>query len=208
MAAGQWSLDDDEVRQAVQLGVLAQENLQGADGRDDDAQLGIAETRMVGHQGKRAKVQAGGQGDAVDAGVECRVQAHAQGFARAVHGQLFHAIDEDQAIAFFGFHGTANMQALRFRQASQVELHHSLVAVVDVEFVQFRLVFDESGVETAIRHVFHHGIGNMPDTVQPGRFQGQLRRGNIHTHSAYHDGHIFFFAKSQAEIINTFHCYP
>ena len=138
---------------------------------------------------KELQVQAGGQGDAVDARVQRGVHARAQGVLGRVHGQLFHAVDEDQAIAALGFHGLAHMHAGGFGQQAQVELHDGLVAVLDIEFVLLELVFDVFGVEAAVGHRGHHGIGNMAHATQPGRFQRQRRGGDVHAHAAYHDGH-------------------
>ena len=208
VAAGQRSFDNDEVGQTVELGVFAQEDLQRAYRRYDDAQLGFAEARMIGHQRERTEVQTGRQRDAVDAGVQRCVQARAQGFTRTIHGQLFHAVHKDQAWAFLGFHGLADMQALGFGQALEIELHDRLVRVIDVELVELGFILDEAGIETTIRYVFDHGVRNMANATESRGFQRQFRRRDIDTHSADHDGHVFVIAKSQAEIINTFHCYP
>jgi len=48
----------------------------------------------------------------------------------------------------------------------------------------------------------------MADSAQARRFERQLGRRNIDPHAADHDGHVLFIAQTQAEIINTFHCYP
>ena len=83
VAAGQRAFDHDEIRQAVEAGGLAQEQLQRPHRRDDDAQLGIAKARVVVHQAERAQVQAGAQGDAVNAGIQRRMQAHVAAFRAA-----------------------------------------------------------------------------------------------------------------------------
>jgi hypothetical protein len=113
-------------------------------------QLGIAETRVVFHQGERAQVQAGAQRDAVHAGIQRRGQAHAQGVGRRVHGELFHAVDKHHAVAALGFHGAAHVQPRGLGDMAEVELHAGFVRVVDVVFVELRLVLDEAGVETAV----------------------------------------------------------
>ncbi len=208
VAAGQGAFDDDEVGRTVQFRDLAQEQLQRAYRGHDDAEIGFAEARVVLDQLEGTEVQAGRHGDAVDAGVQRRRQARAQGFLGRVHGQLFHAVHENQAIAFFRRHGRAHVQARRFGQALEVELHDRLVHVVDVELVELGLVLDEGRVELAVRDVLHHRVRDMADTAQARRFQRQLRGRNVHAHSANHDGHIFLVAQTQAEIINTFHCYP
>jgi hypothetical protein len=208
VAAGQRAFDDDVVGQAVQARDFFQEQLQRAHRRHDDAELGVAEARVVLDQVEGTQVQAGRHGDAVDARVHRRRQAGAQGFLGRVHGQLFHAVHEDQAIALLRFHGRADVQAGRLGQAVEVELDHRLVHVVDVELVELGLVFHEGGIELAVRDVLHHRIGDVPDTAQAGRFQRQLGGRNIDTHPADHDGHVFLVAQSQAEIINTFHCNP
>ncbi len=208
VATGQRTFDDDEVGLAVQARDFAQEQLQRAHGRNDDAQVRIAETRVILDQLERTQVQAGRQRDAVDAAVQGRRQAHAQRFLRRVHGQLFHAVHVDQAIAFLRFHGGADMTARGLGQVIQIELDHGLVHVVDVELVGLGFFLDVRGVELAVGHVLRHCIGDMADPAQAGCFQRQLGRRNVHTHSADHDGHVFLVAHAQAEIINTFHCYP
>jgi hypothetical protein len=108
----------------------------------------------------------------------------------------------------FRRHGRAHVAAGGVGQAGQVELHHRLVHIVDVELVGLGLVLDVAGIELAVRDVFHHGVRNMANAAQACRFERQFRGRNIDTHAADHDGHIFLVAQTQAEIINTFHCYP
>ena len=73
-----------------------------------------------------------------------------------------------------------------------------------------------AGIGRGISLVGHHEL-LIPLLVVPEtatlnhvlrRFQRELGGRNVHAHSADHDGHIFLVAQTQAEIINTFHCYP
>ncbi len=160
---------------------------------------------MILQQRKRAQVQAGSQGDAVYAGIQRSMHAHLQGLLRRVHGQLFHAVDENQTIALLGVHRAAHMHAGRVGQLLQVEFHHRLIGILDVELVLFELVLDVLGIEAAVGHGGHHRIRDMADTTEAGHFQRQCGSGNIHAHTALHDRHQFVLAQAQAEIINTFH---
>ena len=206
VATRQRAFNDNKVGQAVEARSFAQKQLQCTHRRDDDAQFGVAETRVIGHQGKRTEVQAGTERDAVDASVECRIQAHLQGFARTVHGQLFHAVDENHAVAPLGFHGLADVQLGGLRQVTQIELNHAFVGIADVVLVELGLFLDELGVEAAVGHVLHHGVGNVPNAAQSCRLECQLGGGNIHAHSADDEWYQFPVTKMQAEIVKSFHC--
>ena len=208
VTTGQRAFDDDEVGQAVQARGLAQKQLQGTNGRHDDAQLGIAKARVVGHQRKRAQMQTRAERDPIYPGVQRGVQPHLQRLFGPVHGQLFHAVDKHHAGAFFGLHGLTHMQLGRFGQTAQIELHLALVRVVDVVFVQLGLFLDKAGVKAAVGDVLHHGIGNMAYATQPRCFQGQFGGGDVHAHTANDDWHQFLFAKTQPKIIKSFHCHP
>ena len=153
-------------------------------------------------------MQACAQGDAVNAGVQRRGHAHLQRLARRVHGQLLHAINKHQALATLGLHGGLDMPAGSLGQHTEIELNDGFIRIVDVVLVEPGLVFDKAGVKTPVRDIGHHGIRNMPDAAQPGRLKRQLGGGNIHAHTAHHDGHQFFSSKLQAEIVNTFHSNP
>ena len=152
-------------------------------------------------------MQAGAQRDAVNACVQRRIEPHLQRLARRVHGQLFHAVDEHHAVAALGLHGLADVQTRGLGQAAQVELHTALVRVVDVVLVELGLFLDEFGVETPVRHVLHHGVGNMAHAAQPCRLQRQLCGGNVHAHAADHEGDQLRAAEFQAEIVDSFHAY-
>ena len=206
--AGERAFHHDIVRQALQPGVLAQEHRQRAWRGDDDAEFGVAEARMVLDQRERAEVQAGGQRDAVDAGVERGGQAHAQRLARRVHGQLLHTVDEDHAVAALGFHRPAHMIAGGFLEFREVEVHVGLVAAGNVGLVLLQLLADEIGVEAGVGHGLHHGVGNMADAAEARDFERQFSSGDIHAHAADDDRHQFLPAEAQAEIIHTFHFVP
>ncbi len=207
VTASQRTFHHDEVGQAVGAGVLAQEQLQRAQRRDDDAQLDVAETRVVFDQRKRAQMQAGRQGDAVDAGGKRFPQPHLERLFRRVHGELFHAVDEDHAGAALGFHGLAHMQTGGFGDMAEIELHLRLVGIVDVVFVLLQLGLDEVGVVVTIRNGRQHGIRNMTYAAQTGSLQCQFCCRNVHAHAADHDRDQLLFAELQAEIIYTFHCF-
>jgi hypothetical protein len=206
VAAGQRSFDHHVVGQAVGARAFLEEQLQRAQRGDDDAQLDVAKARMVLDQRERTQVQAGRQGDAVDPRVQCRLETDAQGLPGVVHGQLFHAVGEDHALAALGFHGAADMQGGGFRQQAEVELDHGLLAIGDVELVLPQLVLDVLGVEAAVGNRRHHRVGDVADAAQARHFQRQLRGRNIHAHAADHDRHQFLFAQTQAEIIDALHC--
>jgi hypothetical protein len=163
MAAGERPLDHHVIGQAAGARALLQEELQGAQRGNDDAQLGVAETRMVLNQAERPQMQACRQRDAVDAVVEGRLETGAQGFPGRVHGQLFHAVDEHQPIAALGFHGAADVQRRRFDQQAEVELHDGLFGIGDVELVLLELVLDVLGIEAAVRNGRHHRVGDVAD---------------------------------------------
>ena len=208
VAASQRPLDNDEIRQTVGPLVLLQEQLQGTHRRDDDAEFGIAKPGMVLDQGERTQVQAGGQGNPLDTGIECCSQTHLQGFLGGVHGQLFHAIDEDQATAGLACHGRLDVQAGRLFQSAEIELDRRLVLVIDVVLVERELFLDVLGVVAAVGDGIDHRIGNMANPAQTGGFQRQIGGGNIHPHAADHDRNQLMFAQSQAKIIHTLHCCP
>jgi hypothetical protein len=153
-------------------------------------------------------MQAGAQGDALDSGRKRLVQTHAQRLARRVHGELFHAVDEDHARTAFGFHRLADMQTRGFGHLAEVEFHGGLVGIVEVVGIQLQLFLDEIGVITTIRHRRQHGIRDMSHATQSRGFQCQFGGGNIHAHPANHDWYQLLLAKAQAKIIHTFHCYP
>jgi hypothetical protein len=163
---------------------------------------------MVLDQGEGAEMQAGSQRDAVDPGVERRRHAHAQRFARRVHGQLLHAVDEDQAVATLRLHGPADVHARRLGELPEIEANHRLVGIGNVEFVLSELVLDELGVEAPIGNGIDHGIGDVSDATQSSRFECQFGGRNIDPHAADHNRHQFLVAKPQTEIINALHQRP
>ena len=166
MPAGERAFHDDVIGQAVEPGVLAQEQQQRAQRRNDDAELDVAKARMVLHQRERSQVQPGAQRDAVDPAIHRRCQAHAQRFARAAHGELFHAVDEDQAFAPLGLHGPAHVQPRRLGQPLEIELHHRLVGVEDVVLVLLLLLRHEPGLEPPVRNRGHHRVGDVADSAE------------------------------------------
>ena len=208
VAAGQRPFDHDVVRQAVGTGALLEEELQGAHRGNDDAQLGIAETRVLLDQREGAEMQAGSQRDAVDTGIERSGHADLERLFRRVHGQLFHAVDEDQAIAALACHGGFDVQLGRLLDTAEVELDRRLVFVEDVVLVERELFLDVLGFVAAIGDRIDHGIRDVPDTAQTSRLEGQVGRRNINPHAADHDRHELVLAKPQAEIIHTLHLCP
>ena len=137
-----------------------------------------------------------------------RRQPHAQGFARCVHGELFHAVDEDQPVAALGFHGSPHMAARGFFQRGQAKLHRGFVAAGDVGLVLLELGADEFGVKPGVGHGLHHGVGDMADAAEARHFQRKFGTRYIHTHAADDDRNQLLFAEAQAKIINTFHSDP
>jgi hypothetical protein len=77
---------------------------------------------MILDQRKGAEMQAGGQRDAVDAGIERRAHADLERLLGRVHGQFFHAVDQHQTAARLPGHGRLDVQARGFGQAAKVEL--------------------------------------------------------------------------------------
>ncbi|MBV6474737.1 MAG: hypothetical protein MOGDAGHF_00225 [Rhodocyclaceae bacterium] len=205
VAAGERPLHHNVVWQPPGARALAQEQLQRAQRRDDDAKLDVLEARMLLDQCEGAQVQAGGERDAVDAGVHGRREAHAQRLLRRVHGELLHAVDENQPVAALGLHRRLDMQPGRLGHVGEIELHLGLVDVGDVVLVALLLDADELGVVAAVGHRLDHRVGNVADAAQPRRFQRQFRRGDIHAHAADHDRHQLPPTEPQAEIIHAFH---
>ena len=95
-------------------------------------------------------MQAGAQGNTVNACIQCGVKTHLQRIARRVHGQFFHAVDKHHAVTPFGFHGGSDMQFRRLGQATQVKLHNAFVGVVNVVLVELGFFFDEVCVEPPV----------------------------------------------------------
>ena len=126
MAARKGPLDDDEVREPVRLRRAAQEDVERAHARDDDAELGVAKARMIGHHRKGGRVQARREADAVDAAVERRIEAVAQRFEGVVHRELFHAVDEDEAVALLRAHDVLDVKARGALNLHRVEMHVGL----------------------------------------------------------------------------------
>ena len=90
------------------------------------------------------------QRDAVNTSIQRRGHAHLQGFARRIHGQLFHAIDKHQPLAALGIHGGFDMAAGCLGQHAQIKFDDGLVRFVDVMFVKAGLVLNKTGVEPAV----------------------------------------------------------
>ena len=82
----------------------------------------MTEARMIFDQCKRAQIESRRQGDSVNSGIQRRTQANREGFLRRVHGQLFHAVDEDEAGAALGLHGFADVQTRSLGKLAQIEL--------------------------------------------------------------------------------------
>ncbi|MOA31962.1 hypothetical protein D3C78_1531480 [compost metagenome] len=101
----------------------------------------------------------------------------------------------------------ANVQLGRLFQQAEVELHHRLVAVLDVEFVLLQLVLDVLGVEAAVGNGRHHGVRDVADAAQTGSFQRQRGGGNVHAHATGDDGDQLFVAQFQAKVIYALHCF-
>ncbi|MBS1246529.1 MAG: hypothetical protein H6R47_728 [Proteobacteria bacterium] len=163
---------------------------------------------MIFYQRERAEMQTGAEGDAVNAGIERCTQTHAQGLARRIHGELFHAVDEDHAVATLGRHRPAHVVARSLFQHREIEMHGRLVAARDVGLVLLELGADETGVETPVRDRLHHGVGDVADAAEARDFERQLGSRDIHAHAADDDGHQFSFSESQAEIVYAFHVDP
>ena len=206
--AGQRSLDDHVVGQPVQLRVLAQEELQRAQRRDDDAELRVAEAPVVGDLRERAQVQAGGERDAVDARVERGGQAHAQRLARRVHRELLHAVHEDHAVAALGLHRSADVHVGRLGQPPEVELHRRLVAARRVVLVELRLLLDEVRAEAAVGDRRHHRVGDVADAAQPRDLEREPGGRDVDAHAAAHDRYQLALAEAQAKIVDAPHVPP
>ena len=78
----------------------------------------------------------------------------------------------------------------RLGQARQVELHHRLVHVVDVEFIGLGFFLDDSWCRICgPTHPCTMASEMWPMPAQAGRFQRQFRGRDVDTHPADHDGH-------------------
>ena len=170
--------------------------------------LASRETRVIFDQRERTEMQAGGQRDAVDAGIERCRHANLERLFRGVHGQLFHAVYEDQTGTLLALHGTGDVQAGRFGDLAEVELDRRLVFVLGVVLVESQLFLDEFRLVTAVGDGLDHRVRDMPDAAQPGRLKSQIGRRNINAHAADHDRYKLMLAQPQAEIVHTLHCYP
>ena len=100
------------------------------------------------------------------------------------------------------------MQHRRLSQLPQIELDHRLVGIGDVVFVLLELVLHELGIEAPVGNRLDHRIRDMTDPAQACGFQRQIRGGDIHPHTADHDGHQLLLTEVQTEIINSFHETP
>ena len=198
----------DKIGQAVEFCVFAQKNLQRAHGGDDDAQLRIAETRMILHQRKRAQMQTGTQRNAVDSGAEGLMQTHAQRLARRIHREFFHAVDEDHAGAALGFHRFTHVHTRCLGNLPEIKFHVGFIRIGNVVLVLLGLFLDEFGLVAPVRYSGQHRIGKMPYPAQARNLKRQLSGRNIHTHPAYHNGHQLMLAKLQAKIIYALHQLP
>ena len=209
VAAGQRTLDDDVIRQAVEARALAQEQRQRAQRRHDDAELHVAKTRMILDQRERAQMQTRAQRDAVDAAVHRGRQAHAQRLARAVHRELFHGVDEDQAIAPLGLHGPADVQPGRLGQPVEIEMHHRTCrGWRRCTCISSACPSTKRGLEAPVGNGRHHRIRDMADAAEPRRDQRQFGGGNIDAHAAGDDGHQFLLAEAQPKIVDALHSAP
>jgi hypothetical protein len=107
-------------------------------------------------------VQAGGQRDAIDAGIQRRTHAHLQRLLGRVHGELFHAVDQDHAAALLARHRAFHVQSGGFGQIAQVELDHRLVVGSDIGFVHGLLGLDELGLVAAVGDRLDHRVEMCP----------------------------------------------
>ena len=179
--------------------------MQRAQRRNNDAELDVAKSRMVFDQRESTQMQTCGQCDAIDAGIHRRAHSYTQGFLGPVHGQFFHAIDENQTIPVLGIHGRTNVAGGCVGECAKVELDHRLVGVGNIEFEFAQFVFDKFGVKAIVRYHRDHRIRDMANAAQARSDQRQLCRGNINAHAADHDRNQFFVAEFQTEIINALH---
>ena len=205
MTARQRPFHDHIVGEAASAGAFLEEQLQRPERRHDDAQLDVAKAWMVLDQRKRAQVQSRCQGDAINPCIHCSHQPRPQGFPRAVHGELFHAVDEDQSVTRLARHGALDMGTLGLSDQAKVKLDRGLVTVRDVVLVLLELVTHVFGVVAAITDGWGHGIGNMPDPPQSCRNQREVRGGNIHPHSTDHDRHEFALPQFETKVVHTLH---
>ena len=90
---------------------------------------------------------------------------------------------------------------------AEVELHHRLVGVGDVELVLLQLVLDVFGVVPPVGHRRQHRVGDVPDPAQAGGFRAPGRRWKYPPHTATMIGTRFLGAQFQAEVIYTLHCF-
>ena len=169
MAAGQRTFDHDVIRRAVNTRVLAQKQLQRAQRRNNDAEFGVAKPRMISDQTERTQMQAGRERNAVDARIQRGGKPHAQGVFRRVHRQLFHAVDEDHALAALGLHGASDVVMRRLGEPAEIKQHGRFVGIRYVVFVALELFLGEMRAVAAVRHRLHHGIRDVPDTTKTRR---------------------------------------
>jgi len=163
------------------------------------------EPRVIGDEFQAAVMQAGRQRHTIDPAVERRGHAHAQGFPRRGHVQLFHDVDVDRAIALFPLHSRLNETQLCLTQVFEIEFDVGLVERVAACAMFLRLGLGELGVECLVRYEWKHRIGYMADSAQPASFEREFGGRDIDAHATDHDRHVLVASQRQSVVVQLIH---
>ena len=145
-------------------------------------------------------MQAGRQGDAVDAAVKRGVQARPEGVLRRIHRELFHAVDENEPVAALAAHDVFDVALGGFGHALEIELNGRLVKGVGQILVAVNLFLAQVRAETLVGHFHHQRVGHVPDAAELFHGKRKLGGGNVDAHAAHHQRCIGAVVKGDGEI--------
>ena len=126
----------------------------------------------------------------------------AQRFEGVVHRELFHAVDEDEAVAFLRAHDVLDVKARGALNLHRVEMHVGLRIEAGHVLVAAGLERRKARVVEAVRHVRHHGVGNVADAAEARHFKREFLRGNVDAHAALEDRLHGFRAQTEHVVIH------
>ena len=203
VAAGKRPLHHDEVRETLGLGGAPQEDVERPHGRNDDAELRIAKAGIIRHQSETRGMKTRGKADAVDSGVERRVEAGLERTERVVHGELFHDVDEYESVPLLRTHDVFHVALGGAADAFEIKVHVGLRGEPGKGFAELGLGSREMGPEKTVRDVGHHGVGDVADAAAAGDLERELLRGDVDPHAAEDDGQQLLFAEKETVVVET-----
>jgi len=198
VAAGQGAFNHDVVGEASGCGALSEEKVERARGGDDDPEERIVKALVLRHQAEAREVKARRERDAVDPGVERRVEAGFERIEPRIHRELFHAVDEHEPAAGGALHDVRDVADGRFANGVEIKKFGRFVRGVPQARVELCLRCSEARAEKAVRDVHQHGVRKMRNAAELFNGETQLGRGNIRAHAAHDEGRIVSSAQRKS----------